>query len=187
MSTTYIKDMNMQFFKRKFDKNEYLTNAQRGAMIMDNLVAVGFISMLVIGIVASIPALTHKLNVTKFQSQVNEITTAAVQWKKQRPNYDKLTIGQLCDYELISKTLCSGVAGASATTTGVVNSFGGTFALTGNGGTFSLDATLPNLTGESGRQKDLADTMAPSTKGQCLEAQGCLTITSTTDALNMEF
>ncbi|EPN0316276.1 hypothetical protein ACTTZI_004178 [Vibrio vulnificus] len=168
----------------KLVKKNSSNYAQRGAMIMDNLVAVGFISMLVIGIVASIPALTHKLNVVKFQSQVNEISTASVQWKKQRPNYDKLSIQVLCDYELISKTLCSGV---SASGSGTVNAFGGTFVLEGDGGTFNIDATLPNLTGESGRQKDLADTMAPATKGQCLEAEGCSSIITTTDALTMNF
>ncbi|HFD4007961.1 hypothetical protein [Vibrio harveyi] len=158
----------MQFFKRKFDQVELeskTAHAQSGAMIMDNMVAVGFISMLVIGIVASIPALTHKLNVTKFQSQVNEITNAAVQWKKQRPNFEGITLQKLCDYDLINESLCSNTAKGAA-----INAFGGDFVLTAVKGTYTLEASLPNLEAEQGRVNDLADTLAPITKYQCKDA-----------------
>lgn len=158
-------------------------NKQRGAMIMDNLVAVGFISMLVIGIVASIPTLSHKMNVMKFQSQINDITTASIQWKKQRPNFTGLTMAKLCEYELVAVSLCDGGGGPGIG----VNAFGGDFTLTPNKASFALKATLPNLTGETGRQLDLADTMAPMTKLQCASADDCDSLVQSSDALEMKF
>ncbi|KLV03496.1 hypothetical protein ABT56_18850 [Photobacterium aquae] len=165
------------------DMNKFFKNKQRGAMLMDNMIAVGFISMLLIGIVAAIPTITHKLNVSNFQKQATDISTAAVQWKKARPNFTGLSMDELCKYELISKSHCSGASAVSGS-----NPFGGDWTLTPTQGTFTLTATLPNLTGETGRQLDLADTMAPMTKGQCASSTGCSTIdASSADSLIMKF
>ena len=162
---------------------ENLTFRQRGAMVMDNMIAVGFIAMLLIGVVASIPTINHKLSVSQFQKQEAEIASAAVSWKKQRSNYDELaSLKTLCDRQLLDKSIC-GTAGTGAAS----NPFGGDWSIKGDKGTFAVTAVLANLdaTQDLGRILDLKDTMAPSTRMQCSSAEGCTSLGGTGNTIIM--
>ena len=165
------------------NERESLSFSQRGAMVMDNMIAVGFIAMLLIGIVASIPTINHKLSASQFQKQEAEIASAAVSWKKQRSNYDGLTsLKVLCDRQLLDKSIC-GSAGSGAAS----NPFGGDWAIKGTKGTFAVTAVLANLdaTKDLGRILDLKDTMAPSTRMQCSSADGCTSLGGTGNTIIM--
>lgn len=162
---------------------ENLTFRQRGAMVMDNMIAVGFIAMLLIGIVASIPTINHKLSVSQFQKQEAEIASAAVSWKKQRSNFDGLAdISTLCSRQLLDKSICGDSGDGVA-----ANPFGGDWGIVGTKGTFTVTAALANLdaSADNGRILDLADTMAPSTRMQCSSADGCTSIAVTGNSLSM--
>lgn len=149
-----------------------MKNKQRGAMLLDNMIAVGFVAVVLIGIVASIPKISYMMNLTEFQKQEAEIASATVSWKKKRPNYTGVSMILLCDRQLVSKSIC-GTAGDGK----LSNPFGGDWTVTGVGGHYQVTATLTNLDGETGRLWDVADSMAPSTRLQCSSADGCGSIT----------
>lgn len=177
------KTESIRFSFSAAEKDEQrLIFGQKGAMIMDNMIAVGFIAMIIIGIVSAIPVINHKLSVAQFQKQEAEIASAAVSWKKQRPNYSALTdISQLCTRQLLDKSICGSGDGAAT------NPFGGDWDVVGSNGTFTVTAGLANLdaTNDKGRILDLADTMAPSTRMQCSSADSCSSISVSGNTLAM--
>lgn len=157
--------------------------SQKGAMIMDNMVAVGFILLLLGGVVWGIPKVSHGLKVTQFQTQEASITSAAIAWKKARPNYSALSgITKLCERQLLDKSICGASNDGKAT-----NPFGGDWNVVGSNGKFTVTAGLASLdpTEDNGRILDLADTMAPSTKANCSSADACSSISVTGNTLAM--
>lgn len=157
-------------------KNQaFFSNKQRGVMILDNMVAVSFIAIAFVAILTAMPTINYKMNLSNFQKQESEIAMATVSWKKARSNYTGVSMKELCTRQLINKSIC-GAANDGVNT----NAFGGNWIVAANPtspGTFQVQATLPNLTGETGRLNDVADTMAPNTRKQCESATNCASIT----------
>lgn len=154
-------------------KNQaFFRNKQRGAMIMDNMIASSFVAIALIFIVAAMPTISYKMNLSNFQKQETDIAMAAVSWKKARSNYTGVNMKQLCDRQLVGKSICGTANDGKGT-----NAFGGDWTVKGVAGHFEVKATLPNLNGETGRLKDVADTMAPNTRKQCDKYEGCASIT----------
>ncbi|MGR5465265.1 hypothetical protein ACPV5G_20215 [Photobacterium damselae] len=153
----------------------FFRNKQRGAMIMDNMIASSFVAIALILILTAMPTINYKMNLSNFQKQETDIAMAAVSWKKARSNYTGVNMKQLCDRQLVSKSICGASNDGKNT-----NAFGGNWTVAANPtspGTFQVQATLPNLTGETGRLNDVADTMAPNTRKQCESATNCASIT----------
>ncbi|ARR51794.1 hypothetical protein ETN89_19625 (plasmid) [Photobacterium damselae subsp. damselae] len=152
-------------------KNQaFFRNKQRGAMIMDNMIAVSFVAIALIAILTAMPTINYKMNLSNFQKQESEIAMAAVSWKKARSNYKGVSMKELCTRQLVSKSICGDNNGQGT------NAFGGHWTLTGVDGHFEITATLPNIADESGRLSDVADTMAPNTRKQCASADQCASI-----------
>ncbi|MGR5465145.1 hypothetical protein ACPV5G_19645 [Photobacterium damselae] len=149
----------------------FFRNKQRGAMIMDNMVASSFVAIALIFIVAAMPTISYKLNLSNFQKQETDIAMAAVSWKKARSNYTGVNMKQLCERQLIGESICGTSNDGKGT-----NAFGGDWTVKGVGGHFEVIATLENIADEPGRLKDVADTMAPNTRKQCASADSCNSI-----------
>ncbi|MGR5465405.1 hypothetical protein ACPV5G_20935 [Photobacterium damselae] len=149
----------------------FFRNKQRGAMIMDNMIASSFVAIALIVILTAMPTINYKLNLSNFQKQETDIAMAVISWKKARSNYAGVSIEKLCERQLISESIC-GVSNNGKET----NAFGGDWKVTGVGGHFEVEATLPNIEDEKGRLSDVADTMAPNTRKQCASADNCTSI-----------
>lgn len=153
-------------------KNQaFFSNKQRGAMILDNMIAASFVAVALIVILTAMPTINYKMNLSNFQKQETDIAMATVSWKKARPNYVGVSMQELCTRQLVSKSICGDNNGKGT------NAFGGDWTVKGVGGHFEVTATLPNIADEQGRLKDVADTMAPNTRKQCDKYEGCASIT----------
>lgn len=152
---------------------------QAGSAILDNLIAVGFVSLALIFILSQVPKLQYQWNKIQFQTQVTSIVQATNAWKKSRPNFDTVNINKVCLDGELSSSLCGTTNDGVAT-----NPFGGNWSISVNSGSkglFDVTATLPS---DGNRIDSLSNTMAGATRGNCIEAAGCATIkTSATDLI----
>ncbi|OCH46967.1 hypothetical protein A6E02_19720 [Aliivibrio fischeri] len=154
---------------------------QKGAMTVDGLLITGFIIIALIYIISKGPTLAYKWNKIQFTTDVSDIINATRDWKKARPNFDGVSLKKICDITDLSDSIC-GRSGDGKST----NSFGGDWSVSVNSskGLFDIKATLPN---DTDRIADIADTMAPSTRSGCIEADGCSTISTSTSSVTMTF
>lgn len=161
-------------------KNHY-KRTQKGAMTVDGLLITGFIIIALIYIISKGPTLAYKWNKIQFTTDVSDIINATRDWKKARPNFEGVTLQKLCTITDLSDSIC-GLSGDGKST----NSFGGDWSVSVNAskGMFDIKATLPN---DTDRIADIADTMAPSTRSGCIEADGCSTLTTSTSSVTMTF
>lgn len=159
-----------------------MSNKQKGAAIMDNLIAVGFISLALIFIISQVPKMQYQWNKIQFQAQTAEIVQSTNSWKKSRPNFDGVDINKVCLDGELSNNIC-GTANDGAAT----NPFGGDWTIavnSGSKGLFDVTATLPS---DADRVVSLSNSMAASTRGNCIEATGCSTIATTANSLTMTY
>lgn len=162
-------------------KNVNMKNRQRGASTTDIIIWSALIIIALIFTISKVPDIRYAMRVSGFQSDVSTISDAAYRWKKMRPNYTGVSIGVLCTDKYLPTSICG------TTNNGVAsNQFGGnwTVAANSNPGLYNIVATIPN---DPTRMNDLADTMAPATRGNCTQASGCTTITATGTTLTMTF
>ncbi|MFA0249475.1 hypothetical protein AB4480_08140 [Vibrio sp. 10N.261.45.A4] len=155
---------------------------QKGAAIMDNLIAVGFVALALLFILSQAPKLKYQWNKIQFQMQSSEIVSATNSWKKSRPNFDGVTLNKVCLDGELDNSICGTANDGVAT-----NPFGGNWSVNVNSaskGLFDVGATLPE---DSDRIPSLSDTMASSTRGNCIEAAGCSTIKASSNALTMTY
>ncbi|PSU44791.1 hypothetical protein C9J12_25680 [Photobacterium frigidiphilum] len=145
-----------------------MKNKQRGAMLLDNMIAIGFVAVVLIGIVAAIPTISYKMNLVEFQKQEARIASETFNWKKRRSNYQGVSMTKLCDRQLLDESICGAAGDGKA-----ANPFGGDWTVTGIAGHYEVTATLSNLDGETGRLFDVADSLAPSTRLQCASSDSC--------------
>ncbi|WP_170927001.1 hypothetical protein [Vibrio campbellii] len=147
---------------------------QSGAMIMDNLVAVGFVSMLGMLLVASIPAITYRLSLLQLQYDIEEIRDASVRWKQNRFSGSGLRFDTLCNESYLSKRLCSN--GYSARDLRKSNPFGGDYKLVPAHDSFELTVDVDNSIAANGKVNDIIDTLAPLTIERCQSGLSCSSI-----------
>lgn len=162
-------------------KNTVTKHTQRGAMSVDALLITGFVIMALLFIISQGPTLAYKWNKIQFSTDVSNLINATRDWKKRRPNYEGVSLEKICTVTDLSDSIC-GLSGDGKST----NSFGGDWSVKVNSskGLFDIMATLPN---DTERLADIADTMAPSTRGGCIEAAGCKTISTGADRVTMTF
>ena len=162
-------------------KNNQTKRAQRGAMTVDVMLVSGFIILALIYIISKGPTIAYAWNKIMFTTDVSSIISSTRDWKKSRPNFDGVSLQKICDITDLSESIC-GTTGDGKST----NSFGGDWTVTVNAskGLFDITSTLPN---DTDRIADIADTMASSTRGGCIEAAGCDTIKTSANAVTMTF
>ncbi len=159
-----------------------MSNKQKGAAIMDNLIAVGFVALALIFIISQVPKMQYQWNKIQFQAQTAEIVQSTNSWKKSRPNFDTVDITKVCLDGELSKSICGSANDGVST-----NPFGGDWAIavnSGSKGLFDVTATLPS---DANRITSLSNSMAASTRGNCIEATGCSTIAASATGLTMTF
>ncbi|MGR5307700.1 hypothetical protein [Vibrio mediterranei] len=159
-----------------------MKNKQRGAAIMDNLIASSFIALAIIFVISQAPKLMYQWNKIQFQTQAADIVAATQSWKKLRPNFDGVTITKVCQDGQLSKNVCGSSNDGVAT-----NPFGGNWTVvvdTASKGLFKITGTLPS---DADRVSSLADTMAPTTRSACIEASGCSTLSTTANSITMTY
>lgn len=162
-------------------KSVNMNNRQRGASTTDMIIWAALIIGALIFVISKVPDIRYAMQVAAFQSDVSTISDATYRWKKMRPNYTGVSIGTLCTDKYLPESICGTTNNAVAT-----NQFGGnwTVAANSNPGLYNIVATIPS---DPTRMNDLADTMAPTTRGNCTKASGCSTITATGTTLTMTF
>lgn len=158
-----------------------INNRQRGAASLDMIIWAALIIGALIFVISKVPDIRYALRVSAFQSDISTISDAAYRWKKMRPNYTGVNIGTLCTDKYLPESICGTTNNGVAT-----NQFGGNWTVTANTnpGLYNIEATIPS---DPTRMNDLADTMAPATRGNCTQAAGCSTITATGTKLTMTF
>lgn len=164
-------------------KNQALfRNKQRGAMSFEAIVVAGFVTLALVAVISQVPNMITKWDKFNFSKQAGEITESVRSWKKMRPNFDGVTIAKVCADGELSKSVCGSANDGKST-----NPFGGDWTLAANAttkGFFDLTGTLP---GGSEHIASLADSMAASTRGNCIEASGCATIKTTANSITMTY
>ena len=159
-----------------------MRNKQRGAAIMDNLISVGFVALALVFIMGQVPSMQYQWNKIQFQTQTSDIVRSVAAWKKARPNYDGITIKKVCDDGELSHSICGTSNDGKAT-----NPFGGDWAVTVNSGSKGLYDVTGTLPSDPDRVISLANTMAPATRGGCIEATGCSTLSMTGNSITMTY
>ncbi|MGD1336103.1 hypothetical protein ACP6H1_27295 [Vibrio harveyi] len=155
---------------------------QRGALSAEAALIAALVVIGIIFIASQSPKLIYKINEIRFMSQLNEVVTETQNWKKNRPNFKDAKIGDVCDATSLDKSICDGTAKGATTTAAATNSFGGTWTITGSttSGTFDVTATLPDA--DEGQVNALGDSVAPSTRDQCVSSTSCSTVVVTSGA-----
>lgn len=160
-----------------------MSNKQRGASTVDVMIAAAFIIGALVLTIMIYPQITSSKNISSFQVDAATISSATERWKKARSNYTGVSIAVLCAQNILPKggTIC-GTTNTGANT----NSFGGswTVAVAKNPGLYTVTGTLPN---DKDVVAELADAMAPTTRGNCQSATGCATIAQTATSVAMTY
>ena len=150
-----------------------MKNKQRGASTTDVLIAGAVIIAALIFLVSKVPDIRYAQKLSAFQADAATISEAAYKWKKMRPNYSGVNMGVLCSStrKLLPESICGTSNNGVAS-----NQFGGNWTIVANTnpGLYNITATIPN---DADRIDDIADTMAPTTRSRCSQAQGCGTLT----------
>lgn len=154
---------------------------QRGASTVDILIYAVILIALVGFAVSQVPNIRFSTSVSAFQADTSSISNAAYNWKKRRPNYASISLAKLCADNYLNESICGSSNDGKST-----NPFGGdwTLAANPNPGLYDITATFPD---DADRINELADTMAPITRANCAEADGCSTLTKTTNSITMTF
>lgn len=154
---------------------------QRGASTVDILIYAVLLIALIGFVVSQVPSIRFSMNVSAFQSDTSTISNAVYNWKKRRPNYSDVSLEKLCTDNYLNESICGSSNDGKST-----NPFGGDWTVKANSnpGLYDITGTLPN---DTDHVNELADTMAPVTRSNCSEAEGCETLTKTTNSITMTF
>lgn len=156
---------------------------QRGASTVDVMIAAGFVIGALVFTISIYPRIVNSANISQFQVDAAVISSAAHRWKKARSNYTGVDISSLCTQNILTKggSICGASNDGKKT-----NPFGGdwTLAAAANPGLFTLTGTLPE---DKDVIAELADAMAPTTRGNCQSATGCTTLSQTTTGVAMTY
>ncbi|GIU51290.1 hypothetical protein TUM4438_40390 [Shewanella sairae] len=165
------------------NRNTTFTNKQRGASTVDVMIAAGFIIGAILLTVMIVPKVQDAMTISSFQRDASTIQSSVLRWKKARSNYTGVTLSEICNQNILTKggTICGTSNNGQAT-----NPFGGNWTVRANSnpGLFDIVATLPN---NPDSIAEVADTMAPITRGNCQSASGCATLQATGTTLTMTF
>ena len=171
--------------KKLHNKNRtpVFTNKQRGASTVDVMIAAGFIIGAILLTVMIVPKIQDAMTISSFQRDASTIQSGVLRWKKARSNYTGVSLAAICEQNILTKggTICGTGNNGQATTP-----FGGNWTVKANTnpGLFDIVATLPN---NPDSIAEVADTMAPITRGNCQSATPCTTLTKTSTSLTMTF
>ncbi len=161
----------------------FMRNKQRGASTVDVMIAAGFIIGALVLTILIYPRIVASKNISAFQVDAATISSATERWKKARSNYTGVSIPVLCAQNILPKdgTICG--SGNNGTNT---NSFGGNWTVVpaSNPGLYTVTGTLPN---DPDVIAELADAMAPTTRGNCQSATGCSTLSTTATGVSMTY
>ena len=158
-------------------------NKQCGASTVDVMIAAGFIIGAILLTVMMVPKIQDAMTISSFQRDASTIQSGVLRWKKARSNYTGVSLTEICNQNILTKggTICGTGNDCQAT-----NPFGGNWTVTANSnpGLFDIEATLPN---NPDSMLEVADTMAPITRGNCQSATPCATLKATGTTLTMTF
>ena len=164
-------------------KANFMRNKQRGASTLDVMIAAGFVIGAIVLTVLIYPRIVASKNISAFQVDAATISSAAERWKKARSNYTGVSVPVLCAQNILPKdgTICG--SGNNGTNT---NPFGGnwTLAAAANPGLYTVTGTLPN---DPNVIAELADAIAPTTRGNCQSATGCSTLSIKGTGISMTY
>lgn len=156
---------------------------QRGMSTLDLMIAGGVIIAGILLTLMLAPKLQDASSLSSFQRDASTIQSAVYRWKKARSNYTGVTLNTLCLQNILTKggTICGEANNGVAT-----NSYGGNWTVTANAnpGLFNLAATLPN---NPDSMLEVADAMAPITRGNCQSGDECDTILVAGTTITMTF
>ena len=160
-----------------------MRNKQRGASTVDVMIASAFIIGALVLTILLYPRIVASKNLGSFQVDAATISSATERWKKARSNYTGVSIPVLCAQNILPKggTICGSANNGTNT-----NSYGGnwTVAPASNPGLYTVTGTLPN---DPDVIAELADAMAPTTRGNCQSATGCSTLSTTATGVSMTY
>ncbi|QDF68716.1 hypothetical protein FJQ87_18605 (plasmid) [Shewanella sp. SNU WT4] len=177
-----MKKLQIQVSRKQNTKNVF-TNKQCGASTMDVMIAAAFMIGAIMMTVMIVPKVQDAYAISNFQRDASTIQSAVHRWKKARSNYTGVTLTEICNQNILTKggTICGKTNNGLAT-----NPFGGNWTVKANNnpGLFDIVATLPN---NPDSMAEVADTMAPITRGNCQSATGCATLQASGTTLTMTF
>ncbi|MCW8348724.1 hypothetical protein MD535_22300 [Vibrio sp. ZSDZ65] len=154
---------------------------QRGAISLDALIVIGVVILALIFVISQAPKLTYAWNKFQYGQQAASIEKYTRDWQRGRSNFATVDISKVCATTDLDRKICGPGNNGVAT-----NPFGGNWSVTANSnpGLFDVTGTLPN---DTNRIIDIADTMAPSTRGNCQESTGCSTLSTSATGVTMTY
>jgi type II secretory pathway pseudopilin PulG len=126
------------------------------------------------------PKVMYALKKYQLNKQVTHIIETSVQTKGLSPTFEGVTIASQCTST--RNVLDEAVCGASNDGKNA-NPFGGDFILSVNTNKSKLDLQINNL--PTDRLDELADMLASSSGENCLKANGCSSVTTTSDSVTL--
>jgi hypothetical protein len=162
---------------------DFMRHKQRGASTVDVMIAAGFVIGALVFTISIYPRIVNSANISQFQVDAAVISSAAERWKKARSNYTGVSMAVLCAQNILTK---NGSICGSTNTGANTNAFGGSWTLApaANPGLYTVTGTLPN---DPDVIAELADAMAPTTRGNCQSATGCNTLSTTATGVSMTY
>ncbi|MGR5298430.1 hypothetical protein ACPV5U_23410 [Vibrio mediterranei] len=158
-----------------------LKRKQRGAISLDALLVIGLVMLALVFVISQAPKMVYAWNKFQYGQQAASLEKYTRDWLRGRSNFTGVTIAKVCASTDLDRKICGPKNDGKST-----NPFGGDWSVAPNKnpGLFDITGTLPN---DTNRIIDIADTMAPSTRGNCQESTGCSTLKTTATGLTMTY
>ncbi|EGQ9284274.1 type II secretion system protein [Vibrio parahaemolyticus] len=143
---------------------------QAGLTLIEMAIVIVLAAVVILAGMKIVPSIQFSLSASKLTQDVNEIRTAALNWKGSRPNFVGVGMDKLCGSGrvLLPQSIC-GVSGTPGTASAP---WGGDYEIAVDPSDasvmiISIDK-LPNQ-----RVLELGDTLAAMTRDRCVDVEAC--------------
>ncbi|MFI3246229.1 MAG: hypothetical protein R3Y10_07040, partial [Ferrimonas sp.] len=82
-------------------QNAWMRHPERGAQLTDSSFGLIVIVLLIVGVIAAVPSVMSSLTRIGTTSDASKIITAATNWKMARPNFNGISMNELCSRNLL--------------------------------------------------------------------------------------
>ncbi|MDC5711154.1 type 4 pilus major pilin [Vibrio europaeus] len=159
-----------------------MKNKQRGAMSAEMLGYLSVVIALMIFVGSQSPKIWDKAREIHFGWQTSTVVQGLNSWKRGRTTFAGATIAKACATGDVPSSICGSSNNGKGT-----NTYGGDWSVTPNSGSAGLLDVTATIPEDGSKIAALADAVAPSTRGDCEEASGCSTISTTATSITMTF
>ncbi|MGR5347186.1 prepilin-type N-terminal cleavage/methylation domain-containing protein [Vibrio mediterranei] len=160
----------MRTLQKTYNGRAVIKRKSKGLTLVEAAIVLVLMSVVVLGAMKIVPNIQFSIDAASLQQEVNEVRTAAVNWKATRPNYTGLAITDLCTAgrQLLNVSTCgTGNNGQGAAP------WGGNYTVAPASDPSFVTVSVTGLPNH--RVLELADTLAPMTAERCTSADSCST------------